>query len=250
MAEAEGLEAVEIGKVDMQWLQVLSEGWASPLTGFMREREFLQVRKKICSSSFFRRYTRFKGLRWPPDLMDLLESPAITNKLHCDVCNNCMHLNSKAARRRRIVYLKLNVIVTFNLPKYQVSLLIATKASRTGNKNKMGITNNGNVSRNPSCLQCQHFNCLLDDGVSNQSVPIVLAISAADKDRVAGAKAFALKYEGRLVAILRDPEVFPHKKEERAARTFGLTHEGHPYVKQIYAAGDWLVGGEIEALGR
>ena len=63
MAEAEGLEAVEIGKVDMQWLQVLSEGWASPLTGFMREREFLQVRKKICSSSFFRRYTRFKGLR-------------------------------------------------------------------------------------------------------------------------------------------------------------------------------------------
>ena len=45
MAEAEGLEAVEIGKVDMQWLQVLSEGWASPLTGFMREREFLQVRR-------------------------------------------------------------------------------------------------------------------------------------------------------------------------------------------------------------
>lgn len=26
----------------MQWVQVLAEGWATPLNGFMREREFLQ----------------------------------------------------------------------------------------------------------------------------------------------------------------------------------------------------------------
>ena len=26
----------------MQWVQVLSEGWASPLRGFMREDEYLQ----------------------------------------------------------------------------------------------------------------------------------------------------------------------------------------------------------------
>ena len=35
-------------------------------------------------------------------------------------------------------------------------------------------------------LQCQHFNCLLDDGVVNQSVPIVLPISTEDKERLQG----------------------------------------------------------------
>jgi len=35
-------------------------------------------------------------------------------------------------------------------------------------------------------LQCQHFNCLLDDGVVNQSIPIVLAVTAEDKARVEG----------------------------------------------------------------
>ncbi len=29
-------------QLDLQWVQVLSEGWATPLTGFMRETEFLQ----------------------------------------------------------------------------------------------------------------------------------------------------------------------------------------------------------------
>ncbi|NWZ08676.1 PAPS2 synthase, partial [Agelaius phoeniceus] len=42
-AEAEKLPALEITKLDLQWVQVLSEGWATPLTGFMREAEYLQV---------------------------------------------------------------------------------------------------------------------------------------------------------------------------------------------------------------
>ena len=41
--EASVLPSVEISTVDLQWVQVLSEGWASPLKGFMREREYLQV---------------------------------------------------------------------------------------------------------------------------------------------------------------------------------------------------------------
>jgi hypothetical protein len=32
-----------VNQVDLQWVQVLGEGWATPLTGFMREREFLQI---------------------------------------------------------------------------------------------------------------------------------------------------------------------------------------------------------------
>jgi len=33
---------VELNLVDLQWLQVLAEGWATPLSGFMRERQYLQ----------------------------------------------------------------------------------------------------------------------------------------------------------------------------------------------------------------
>jgi 3'-phosphoadenosine 5'-phosphosulfate synthase len=32
-AEAQILPSVEVGTVDLQWVQVLAEGWASPLTG-------------------------------------------------------------------------------------------------------------------------------------------------------------------------------------------------------------------------
>lgn len=34
---------ISFPQLDLQWVQVLAEGWASPLKGFMREREFLQV---------------------------------------------------------------------------------------------------------------------------------------------------------------------------------------------------------------
>ena len=31
-----------LSQLDLQWVQVLAEGWATPLNGFMREREYLQ----------------------------------------------------------------------------------------------------------------------------------------------------------------------------------------------------------------
>nr|KAG5714669.1 hypothetical protein BaRGS_000157 [Batillaria attramentaria] len=137
--EAEALPAVDITKLDMQWTQVLAEGWASPLSGFMREHEY---------------------------------------------------------------------------------------------------------------LQCQHFGCLLDGGVTNQSIPIVLPIQTADKERLDGCNAFTLRYEGKRVAVLRNPEFFPHNKEERCCRQFGTSNQGHPYVKMIYESGDWLVGGDLSVLDR
>lgn len=138
-AEAESLPSVNINTVDLQWVQVLAEGWASPLKGFMTEREYLQV---------------------------------------------------------------------------------------------------------------LHFNCVSDSGVSNQSVPIVLAVSKEDKERLESCSAIALRYEGKAVAILRSPEFYEHRKEERCARTFGTTHPGHPYIQMILESGDWLVGGELEVLER
>jgi 3'-phosphoadenosine 5'-phosphosulfate synthase len=139
-AEAAGLEAVSVSDVDRQWVHVLSEGWASPLKGFMREDEYLQT----------------------------------------------LHFNS---------------------------------------------------IRQP------------DGSVTNMSVPIVLAITDADKTRIEGKNAFTLKGpDGTDIAILRNFEIYKHNKEERCARTFGLTDARHPYAEIIYNSGDYLVGGDIEVL--
>lgn len=40
---ASGLPQIKLSKIDLQWVHVLSEGWASPLKGFQRESEFLQT---------------------------------------------------------------------------------------------------------------------------------------------------------------------------------------------------------------
>lgn len=138
-AESLTLPKLEIEFLDVQWLQVLSEGWATPLKGFMREQEF---------------------------------------------------------------------------------------------------------------LQSQHFGCLFIDGVVNQSVPIVLPVKDNDKQRLDGCSAFTLCYQGKSLAICRNPEFYEHRKEERCARQFGTSCNNHPYIKMINESGNWLCGGDIEALER
>ncbi|TGZ53477.1 Bifunctional 3'-phosphoadenosine 5'-phosphosulfate synthase [Temnothorax longispinosus] len=138
--EAETLRCVEIDELDVQWLQILAEGWASPLTGFMREHQYLQA---------------------------------------------------------------------------------------------------------------QHLRCLLQDGKeANQSVPIVLAISTSDKSRLENSLAVTLRHKQKALAILRKPEFYFHRKEERCSWQFGTNNLGHPYVRMIYDSGDWLMGGDLEVLER
>ena len=67
--------------------------------------------------------------------------------------------------------------------------------------------------------------------MTNQSIPIVLPVCTEDKDRLEGVSAFSLQYEGRKIAILRTPEFYEHRKEERCSRQFGTCNTGHPYVK-------------------
>lgn len=40
---AKSLRKLEMSQLNLQWFQVLSEGWATPLNGFMREDELLQT---------------------------------------------------------------------------------------------------------------------------------------------------------------------------------------------------------------
>lgn len=63
------------------------------------------------------------------------------------------------------------------------------------------------------------------------SVPVVLPVSSADKERLDGCTAVALVYSGRRVAILRNPEFYEHRKEERCARQWGTSCKDHPYIK-------------------
>lgn len=41
--QALSLPRIGLTRIDLEWVHVLSEGWASPLKGFMRESEFLQT---------------------------------------------------------------------------------------------------------------------------------------------------------------------------------------------------------------
>ena len=74
-------------------------------------------------------------------------------------------------------------------------------------------------------------NLNLAGGVTNQSVPTVLPVKTEDKEKLDGCAAFTLKYGDKRIAILRNPEFYPHNKEERCSRQFGTSNVGHPYVK-------------------
>ncbi|ENN78662.1 hypothetical protein YQE_04834, partial [Dendroctonus ponderosae] len=138
--EAHNLPRIDMTTIDLQWLQVLSEGWASPLSGFMREDQYLQV---------------------------------------------------------------------------------------------------------------LHFNTINFGGtIVNQSIPIVLPISTFVKETIENRDSVALYHNDELYAVLRKPEIYLHRKEERVAREFGTTNTDHPHIKLIYESGDWLIGGNLEMIRR
>ena len=85
--------------------------------------------------------------------------------------------------------------------------------------------------REEQYLQCLHFKCHLQGEISNQSIPIVLAIDDEDKKHIEKKSSIALKYHDSVIAILQDVEVFPHHKENRICMQFATSHKDHPYIK-------------------
>ncbi|KAI1726416.1 ATP-sulfurylase domain-containing protein [Ditylenchus destructor] len=153
---AMGKPEITLTMVDLQWLQVLAEGWATPLPGFMRERQYLQ----------------------------------------------CLHHGQILDLKRGFDEVKSSD--NFPLPE-----------------------------------------------PINQSVPIVLPINEEQKARISTSEgeivdSIRLIYNGQLVAILKDPEVYAHRKEERIHRQFGFSDTRHPTIKMIQESGDWLLGGDLE----
>ncbi|XP_057771519.1 ATP sulfurylase 1, chloroplastic-like [Salvia miltiorrhiza] len=106
--------------------------------------------------------------------------------------------------------------------------------------------------RESEFLQTLHYNSLrLENGSRvNMSVPIVLPVDDAQRNRVGSSTRVALvDHAGDLVATLNDIEIYKHNKEERIARSWGTTARGLPYVeKAISGAGNWLIGGDLEVV--
>ena len=82
----------------------------------------------------------------------------------------------------------------------------------------------------PACTKVR-FTMHPPGGTINQSIPIVLPVTTETKDKLEGCAAFALEYEGERLAIMRTPEFYEHRKEERCCRQFGTCDQRHPYIK-------------------
>lgn len=165
--EAEKLPKVLLTDIDVNWLQVIGEGWAAPLKGFMREGTLLQT----------------------------------------------IHFNSI-------------LVDPFNLT--------GTKGLHEHQTNWMDFEN-------------------IPPKRVSMSVPITLPCTDYTKEMIesSGKKSITLTNKhGELLAILHNPEIYPHRKEEIIARIFGVIDPGHPYIKYITNSGNWLIGGEIELLDR
>mmetsp|Transcript_33349 Transcript_33349/g.70086 ORF Transcript_33349/g.70086 Transcript_33349/m.70086 type:complete len:1114 (+) Transcript_33349:118-3459(+) len=166
--EAERLPKVLITDLDLNWLQVIGEGWASPLRGFMREGTLLEV----------------------------------------------LHFNSI-------------LVDPFNLTENQDIQSSTTnfetfKQFRAPDRISMSV---------PITLSCTDYTKAAIESSSHNAVALTTQM-------------------GNIVAILRNPEVYPNRKEEIVARMFGVIDPGHPYIKEIYKGGDYLIGGEVELLDR
>ncbi|KAL7076149.1 hypothetical protein ACQ4LE_004750 [Meloidogyne hapla] len=172
---------IEISEIDLQWVQVLAEGWASPLSGFMRERQYLQ----------------------------------------------CLHFG-------QILDLK---------KKCQIN---------------GGIFNNCQIKEEENNDE-DEFPML---GPINQTIPIVLPIFDNQAELIKSNISLKTKklniqliFKNKLIGILNDPEIFPHRKKERIHRQFGHFVEteienGHPGIQLIMKSGDWLIGGDLNVFER
>merc|ERR1719446_1775025 len=151
LAEAEHLPKVPLTDVDTNWLQVIGEGWAAPLKGFMREGALVQT----------------------------------------------LHFNS-------ILY---------------------------DGSNATGMA--GYLDKQTNWMQSA-----FPRERTSSPIPIVLPITDFTKRAIGSAKAVALtNAAGVPLAILRNPEVYELRVREIIARTFGVTDDAHPYIKQLLAPG-------------
>jgi len=78
------------------------------------------------------------------------------------------------------------------------------------------------------------------------TVPIVLDVTEADAKRLGATDTVALRYQGRLLALLRREEEYGYDKGRYAKSVFGTNDEKHPGVGVTMAMHPVLIGGDID----
>ena len=51
-----------------------------------------------------------------------------------------------------------------------------------------------------------------------------------------------------MLAILVDPEIYEHRKEERVAHIYGTVEPWHPGIEMVMRSGNWLLGGDLKVI--
>ncbi len=80
-------------------------------------------------------------------------------------------------------------------------------------------------------------------------IPIVLDITEDIYQRIKNEKDIILKDQtGKLIAFLKDIEIYFYDKKFFVENVFGTKNNSHPGVNEVYKMGDYLVGGEVLSL--
>jgi ATP sulfurylase len=80
------------------------------------------------------------------------------------------------------------------------------------------------------------------------SIPITLSATKAEADRLETGKDVALRFRGRVVAVLHLEEKFGYDREKEAKEVFRTTDGAHPGVAALMKQGEVLLGGPVEVL--
>jgi sulfate adenylyltransferase len=83
------------------------------------------------------------------------------------------------------------------------------------------------------------------------TLPITLAVTSADAQRLRGHERIALGDEtGQPLAVMNIADVFSYDREHEAREVFRTNDAAHPGVAYLASRGAWLLGGPIEVFRR
>jgi sulfate adenylyltransferase len=78
------------------------------------------------------------------------------------------------------------------------------------------------------------------------TVPIVLDLAEEDARRLGSADGVALRFQGRLLAVLQREEEYRYDRARYARKVFGTEDDKHPGVGVTMAMGPVLLGGDLD----
>ncbi len=81
------------------------------------------------------------------------------------------------------------------------------------------------------------------------TIPVTLSLQEDEAKRIGGAARVALMAGGTPIALLDVEQVYRRDREKEAAAVFRTQDVEHPGVKALHAAGDYVVAGQVHAIG-